>query len=293
MGYYYFPKSSPRAVKDGIKVKSKRGDIGEQWWSKRFLDALNRMGMDNRLARGRTYARKGQVTSLVIKKGVVHASVQGSRPRPYQVSIALNTWDDKEWKKVISEIADQALHAASLLSGEIPHEIEEIVEKAGVHLFPGSTKDLKTDCNCPDYANPCKHIAAVYYILAERFDADPFLIFAMRGKEKEELLEELRRERGSPEDEPVPESQFIDSPVPEPAPLSPVGFYDLKTSLDDFKVHPTAEPEVTGAVLRRLGPSPLFVGKKNFSELIAPVYEFAPDYVRKMIHGDENLPSEK
>jgi uncharacterized Zn finger protein len=67
-----------------------------------------------------------------------------------------------------------------------PHEIEEIVEKAGVHLFLGSTKDLKTDSNCPDYANPCKHIAAVYYILAERFDADPFLIFAMRGKEKKQ-----------------------------------------------------------------------------------------------------------
>ncbi len=293
MGYYYFPKSSPRAVKDGIKVKSKRGDIGEQWWSKRFLDALNRMGMDNRLARGKTYARKGQVTSLDIKNGIVHASVQGSRPRPYQVSIGLNTWDEKEWKKVIAEIANQALHAASLLSGEIPHEIEEIVETAGVHLFPGSAKDLKTDCNCPDYANPCKHIAAVYYILAERFDADPFLIFAMRGKEKEELLEELRRERGSPEDEPVPEPQFTDTSGSESVPLSPVGFYDLKTSLDDFKVHPTAEPEVTGAVLRRLGPSPLFVGKKNFSELIAPVYEFAPEYVRKMIHGDENPHSEK
>ncbi len=124
MGYNYFPKSSPRAVKDGIKVKSKRGDIGEQWWSKRFLDALNRMGMDNRLARGRTYARKGQVTSLVIKKGVVHASVQGSMPRPYQVSIALNIWDNKEWKKVISEIADQVLHAASLLSGEIPMRLK-------------------------------------------------------------------------------------------------------------------------------------------------------------------------
>lgn len=293
MGYYYFPKSSPRAVKDGIKVKSKRGDIGEQWWSKRFLDALNRMGMDNRLVRGKTYARKGQVTSMDIKNGIVHASVQGSRPRPYQVSIGLNTWDEKEWRKIIAEIANQALHAASLLSGEIPHEIEEIVETAGVHLFPGSAKDLKTDCNCPDYANPCKHIAAVYYILAERFDADPFLIFAMRGKEKEEFLEELRKERGSPEDEPAPEPQSAETLVSEPAPLSPVGFYDLKTSLDDFKVHPTTEPDVHGAVLRRLGPSPLSVGKKNFSELIAPVYEFAPEYVRRMIHGDEEMNSEK
>jgi len=64
------------------------------------------------------------VTILVIKKGVVHASVQGSMPRPYQVSITLNIWDNKEWKKVISEIADQVLHAASLLSGEIPMRLK-------------------------------------------------------------------------------------------------------------------------------------------------------------------------
>ena len=99
MGYYYFPKSSPRAVKDGIKVKSKRGDIGEQWWSKRFLDALNRMGMDNRLARGRTYARKGQVTSLVIKKGVVHASVRDLGPG-HTDRIALNTWMTRSGKRL-------------------------------------------------------------------------------------------------------------------------------------------------------------------------------------------------
>jgi uncharacterized Zn finger protein len=117
MGWYYYPKSSPRAVKDGIKVKSTRGAIGEQWWSKRFIDSLNRMGMDSRLARGRSYARKGQVTRLEIQSGVVHASVQGSHPRPYQVEIRLKVWDENQWKRVISEIAGQALFAAGLLAG--------------------------------------------------------------------------------------------------------------------------------------------------------------------------------
>jgi len=285
MGWYYFPKSSPRPVKDGIRTKSKRGSIGEKWWSKRFIEALHRMGMDSRLARGRTYARKGQVTRISIQKGVVHASVQGSQARPYQVSIALRPWDEKQWKTVITAIANQALYAARLLSGEIPHEIEEIVDKTGTHLFPDSKHDLKTDCDCPDYANPCKHIAAVYYILAERFDEDPFLIFAMRGKNKEQLLEELRNERGTSEEEPVAESASMspDLPVPRTA----AGFYGLNASLDDFQVHPTAHPEVAGALLRRLGPSPLFIGKKNFSDLIVQVYEFAPSYVRSMIHGEE------
>jgi uncharacterized Zn finger protein len=120
MGWYYYPKSSPWPVKDGIKVKSKRGATGDQWWSKRFLDALDRMGMDSRLARGRSYARKGQVTRLDISGGVVHASVQGSMPRPCQVIISLGIWNEKQWKIVISAIAGQALYAANLLAGEIP-----------------------------------------------------------------------------------------------------------------------------------------------------------------------------
>lgn len=293
MEWYYYPKSSPRAVKDGIKVKSKRGAIGEQWWSKRFLDALNRMGMDTRLARGRSYARKGQVTQLDIRGGGAFASVQGSMARPYQVEIRLKAWDEKQWKKVISEIAGQALYAAELLAGEMPHEIEEIVKKSGVHLFPVSGKDLETGCDCPDYANPCKHIAAVYYILAERFDTDPFLIFAMRGKEKEDLLGDLRSERGTATPEEPPVSQPVNTLVPEIPPASGApGFFDLRSSLDDFKVHLTSGPEVKGALLRRLGPSPLFIGKKNFSDLIASVYEFGPEHVRRIVHGYEDNPEE-
>jgi uncharacterized Zn finger protein len=162
------------------------------------------------------------------------------------------------------------------------------VETAGVHLFPDRSKDLDTDCDCPDYANPCKHIAAVYYILAERFDEDPFLLFAMRGKEKEELLEELRIERGASE------SEIILAPVQElvhvpdaTSHLTAAGFYDLRASLDDFEVHLTAGPEVKGALLRRLGQSPFSIGKNNFIDLIAPVYEFGPEYVRNIVHGGE------
>jgi uncharacterized Zn finger protein len=176
--------------------------------------------------------------------------------------------------------------------GEIPHEIEDIVEKAGVHLFPGSKKDLETGCDCPDYANPCKHIAAVYYILAEQFDDDPFLIFAMRGKEKKIFLEELRRERGTVEPDLPPAPQPSDTRTQTPVPLSASGFYDLRESLDDFTIHLTSGPEVKGALLRRLGPSPLFIGKNNISDLIAPAYTFGPEYVRRIVHGEEDEPGE-
>lgn len=291
MGWNYYPKTSPRVVKDGIAVRRKRGDIGEQWWSKQFLAALNRLGLENRLARGRAYARKGQVISIEIQGGVVRAAVQGSRRTPYDVIIRLKEWDHRQWKKVVEEIGGQALYAAQLLAGEMPHEIEAVVEKARVHLFPVSRDDLITDCSCPDYANPCKHIAAVYYILAERFDEDPFLIFAMRGREKEDLLEILRLERGDSEPEMVTGQEMSDIPEPEPPVIIPAaGFFDLRESLDDFAIHLTAGPEVKGALLRRLGPSPLSVGKKDFRDLIAPVYEIAPEYVQRIIHGSGDDP---
>lgn len=291
MGWNNYPKTTPREVKDGIAVRKKRGDIGGQWWSKQFLDALNRLGMDNRLARGRAYARKGQVVSIDIRSGVVHAFVQGSRRTPYEVTIRLKEWDHRQWKKVVKEIGDQALYAAELLAGEMPHDIEEVVEKARVHLFPVSRDDLITTCSCPDYANPCKHIAAVYYILAERLDEDPFLIFAMRGSEKEDLLDGLRAERGNSEPEVITSLQKSDIPDPQSPVIMPVaGFFDLRESLDDFEIHLTNGPEVKGALLRRLGPSPLSVGKQNFCDLIAPVYDFAPEYVQQIIHGGDDDP---
>jgi uncharacterized Zn finger protein len=292
MSWYYYPKSTPRAVKDGIKVKSKRGAIGEQWWSKRFLNALHQMGMDSRLARGRNYARKGQVSALKFSSGGAHAILQGSMPRPYEVEIQLKPWSTQQWEAVLQEISSQALYAAELLAGEMPHEIEQIVRLAGVNLFPERSTDITTVCDCPDYANPCKHIAAVYYILAERFDTDPFLIFVMRGKDKETFLDDLRILRGAEEPEHLPDDTLgQDASIPDDIdaePLTASGFFSLKIPLDDFKVHLTAGPEVKGAILKRLGPSPFTIGKKNLTDLIAPVYEFAPEYVQKMVHGSDH-----
>ncbi|NLV26234.1 MAG: hypothetical protein GXY48_03565 [Methanomicrobiales archaeon] len=284
MSDWYFPKSSPRPVKDGIKAASKRGAIGEQWWSKRFLDTLHQMGMDNRLARGRTYARKGQVMRLDISKGVVTAAVQGSVSKPYQISISISQWNEKEWKNVISAIGKQALYSAQMLAGEMPHEIEEIIEKAGTILFPKDGRDLKTNCSCPDYANPCKHIAAVYYILAEQFDKDPFLIYAMRGMGKDNLLDALRQERGMLEPEmpdEVPPIQEVTCPV-----VSGTGFFSMRKSLDCIDVHLTRQAEVKGGLIRSLGPSPGKVGKNDVADLIAKAYVIAPEYVSQLVHGN-------
>src|SRR5215471_10275517 len=184
----FFPRSRPRAAKGGIKTQSKRGAFGQSWWARRWIAVLESFDIGARLGRGRTYARGGQVLSIDVGKGKVEAKVQGSRPSPYAVSIRLKVLADADWRKLIEVLSGQALFAAKLLAGEMPQDIEQVFGEAGLSLFPEKLRDLQTECSCPDYSNPCKHIAAVYYLLGEEFDRDPFLLFRLRGLGREELL---------------------------------------------------------------------------------------------------------
>ena len=92
-------------------------------------------------------------------------------------------------------MASRAVFLAKLLSGEMPVEIEEAFVESSTTLFPELDDDLVSACSCPDWENPCKHVAAVFYLMAEAFDDDPFLIFAWRGRDKEGLLAGLRARR--------------------------------------------------------------------------------------------------
>src|SRR5438105_6423224 len=191
----YFEPSRPIRVEGGIKTKKGYGQIGETWWSKRWIAVLESFNMGTRLTRGRSYARQGQVISIDVEPGIVKAKVQGSQPKPYKVEIRLKSLSDQDWEKVAEAMAFQAIFAAKLLAGEMPKNIEEAFSAVQLSLFPTALKELETNCSCPDWANPCKHIAAVYYLLAERFDEDPFLIFKLRGRTKEEIIETLRAKR--------------------------------------------------------------------------------------------------
>ncbi len=191
--YDYFPPSQPRAAKGGIKSQSKRGAFGESWWAKRWIAVLESFNIGARFGRGRSYARRGQVVSITIDKGVVKAMVQGSRPKPYGVTIGVKSLSSASWKKLARTLSHQAIFAAKLLAGELPQDIEVAFKEAGLSLFPEKLKELDTDCTCPDWSNPCKHIAAVYYLLGEEFDHDPFLILKLRGMNREEIVSLLGR----------------------------------------------------------------------------------------------------
>jgi uncharacterized Zn finger protein len=144
-----------------------------------------------RLGRGRSYARQGQVVELEVGKGFVTALVQGSRDAPYLVRMRLSMLSSTDWKKVTRRIAEDPELTAVLLAGQIPENIEAVFVPLGLSLFPSASGDLKTACSCPDQANPCKHVAAVYYLLADEFDRDPFLVFRLRGIERSEILEAI------------------------------------------------------------------------------------------------------
>ncbi len=246
MSWYYDNKPTIETDK-GIKAKSKRGDFVKNWWATRWISAMEQVMDRGRLQRGRRYARKGQVLSLVEGSGQVIAKVQGSRRTPYKVTVALTPLTEADWEKVIAALAERPYFVAQLLAGNMPQEIEEAFKAAKLDLFP-SKQELEQDCNCPDWADVCKHLAAVHYILAERFDEDPFLLFRLRGKTQEELLTSLGTVATDVEETAV-------SPEYTPAPplnQNLADFWQLGSALDGFAVH-IALPEEPYPLLERLG----------------------------------------
>ncbi len=268
----HYSPAVPREVKNGIKTRSQRGQIGETWWSKCWIAVLESFNMGARLTRGRSYARRGQVVSIDIEKGVVSARVQGTRRKPYSISIQLNPLSEKNWERVTDAMASQAIFAAKLLSGEMPQNIEEAFGRAKTSLFPTSIKELHTDCSCPDWANPCKHIAAVYYLLAEHFDEDPFLIFKLRGKTKDEIIQVLREKRAAalPDEIASGKEEITGEKIP-PLEESLDTFWEAGEALDSFSVNPTP-PELENAILKRLGDSPFKVRRQNIVSLLVKAY---------------------
>lgn len=267
--YYYdrFPASTPREAKGGIKAQSKRGSFGEKWWAKRWIDVLESFHIGARLQRGRSYARRGQVLSIDIAEGSVKASVQGSRARPYKVEIKVRTLPAAAWDNIGAALSRQAIFTAKLLAGELPRKIEHFFEQEKLSLFPDRLDDLETDCSCPDWSNPCKHIAAVYYLLGEEFDRDPFLILKLRGMAREKLL---KRIGGAASARPATEQ----APAREPLPVEAGEFWNGGDVAEDLYGEVVAPP-VPGALPRRLGKFPFWRGGTPLLVQLEPVYEKA------------------
>ncbi len=168
-----------------------------EWWSQRWLDLLDSYRFKKRLERARNYARQGNVLSIEFKGAKVLARVQGSEAEPYKVSLSLDPFSDEQWGYIIETMSQKAIFSAKLLAGEMPQNMEEVFTTNGLSLFPFTLSDVHSKCSCPDKANPCKHIAAVYYQLGDRFSEDPFVLFQLRGRTKEQIISDLRQLRST------------------------------------------------------------------------------------------------
>jgi len=288
-GWRDWPAARPIRVEGGIKARSKRGAIGEQWWSQRFIAVLESAGMGGRLTRGRAYARAGQVLDFELSHGKVTAEVQGSRILPYQVRIKVLPLTKPQWRRVLQGLAGQALFRAKLLAGEMPHEIEDVFAEAGTPLFPRLASDLDMRCSCPDWGVPCKHLAAVCYVLAEEFDRDPFAMLAWRGKARDDLLAALRQLQPAPAGprtgSPASASAGVSGAAgPAGLPGPDVPFRPLGEELESFwspglsparlrALTAAPAPAAPDLLLRMFPPPPVPVRGQDLADVLAPAYQ--------------------
>jgi len=243
-------------------------------WSQAWLDALLAFSHPGRMRRGRHFAQDGKIKHEVIKPGEVHAQVKDGR-KLFDVDIHFPPIDNDTWEKIIDKLAREAIYSARLLSGEIPPEVMEVFEETGVQLFPSANK-LEASCTCPDWEVPCKHIAGVYYHLAKQFEKDPFLLFYLRGKSREDLLDALRSYRIASH----PESQQTSVSTYEDVPLEQTldHFWKAGPQLSHIPAN-ISPPSLPAPHFKRLGPPPFT--EIDLYALLKPVYDTVTE---KILH---------
>jgi uncharacterized Zn finger protein len=257
-----------------------------EWWAQRWIDVLESFGWIRRLARARVYAREGNVLGIEFKGPKVFARVQGTAPDPYKVTLSLDPFTDEQWQYVIESMAQQAIFSAKLLSGEMPQSIEKVFTANGLSLFPFTKFDIHSKCSCPDPANPCKHIGAVYYLLGDRFSEDPFVLFQLRGRTKDQIIDALRQIRSDRSGkEEGGESKEVENPTPLSSPIShPLEinqFWQYAEQLEPSLVV-IAPPPGNETVLDVLGSIPFRLGASSNAATVQASTQAAMDYLKNI-----------
>lgn len=224
-----------------------------EWWAQRWLDLLDSYRFKKRLERARNYARQGNILSIEFIGSKVLAHVQGTEPQPYQVSLSLEPFTDEQWGYVIETMSQRAIFAAKLLAGEMPPNIEEVFAANGLSLFPFTLSEIRSKCSCPDKANPCKHIGAIYYQLGDYFSEDPFVLFQLRDRSKEQIIATLRELRLNIS--PNPEQSDTTQTLNTQSPLKTESFWQYNEPLESALV--VIAPFTSETILDVLGPIPL------------------------------------
>ena len=268
-------KSTPIITLTGVPPQAKQA-----WWSQRFIQVLESFKMGSRLARGKAYAQEAKVLKVSISSGIVTSTVQGSKKAHYKVSIMLDPLSDNAWKQVMQNMTQKAIYAVEMLGDKMPDDIEEVFHAAGVSLFPSVLEELESSCDCPDWSNPCKHIAATYYILAQHFDLDPFLIFVWRGRLKTQILEYLRSywKQGKPR------TQTFDTlPVQKISRDEYTRYWSGNINSNGLASLDPLSRAVPASSIEKLGPAPVQLDERELGNILAETYQETSDQIRSWV----------
>jgi uncharacterized Zn finger protein len=236
--------------------------VAERQWSEQFIGMLESLRMPAQFALGRRYARAGHVRQLTISSSLAAALVLDEDGQTYRAKIAVRAFSGADWNRIEKALAQQAIYAAKLLAGQLPDDIDGLLASFGLSLFPDSLGDLAMDCSCPGWQNPCRHLTAACYALAESFDGDPFGILAWRGRGREELLDRLRALRIEPAASVVEPAQ--------PPPLS--GFWTAGPRMATPKDNVPGSVRRPDALLDQLDPPRLAAGRHDVLDLLRTAY---------------------
>ena len=266
--------------------------LSKTWWGNRFIEALETFTDSGRLSRGRSYASNSRIRRLEITDGVITAAIRGNvnsyygvyKEPTYHVEIAMQPLSSAQWAAAIAYIASKASFISKLMLNEMPDNIEAAFTPLKLNLLPKSKSDFQTECSCPDWSNPCKHVAGVYYRVAAELDRDPFLLFELRGLPRERLRLELQKlplgealaaELATETVPPIP----IDSYYTRPQLTAPPEAMSVKTFWQGTKPLPKTIPaapasSITGIVVKKQGDRPPFWQKDtSFISAMEELYD--------------------
>lgn len=276
----------PRRVRGGVRLFAKHYPLNLSWAGTAWMAAILKNARELELKEGFEYARAGQARGLTIEPGRVSALVQGRAVRAYKVVLQVQTFDDAQWERVIQVMSEQALVGGRLLAGEPTEDLPAVFAGVGLNLFPTGDGDAVVACAAPNERPWCKHACCVALLLAEMLEKNPLQIFTLRGLPAGELIERIRDRRsaataaaypgaGAGASGPGLRAGDIASRLPEASPpLESVidEFWDAGAGLNELET-PIRKPEVSHALLRRLGPSPFTEGRFPLVGLLATCYD--------------------
>jgi uncharacterized Zn finger protein len=281
-----FKLRAPLTIKGGIRAQTAHAGPFRVWWSRRWTDVLEGFRMGPRLGRGRHYAISGQVSELDMTSGCVSAEVQGANADPYRCSIRFASLDSSQKGKVVADLKARPMLIARLIAGELPHDVEMLFEQVHAPLFPRRSGDIQSACSCPDWANPCKHLAAVYCLLGETISKNPLLLLALRGITRADLIERPFAQEATDREIAVSlqgaggrSSRNIDEP------LTVESFYGTPhPPITDFGASPGLD--IYAPLVQRLGPLPFWRGQERFSDTLEHLYARAATRGMTVWSGD-------